>query len=681
MKYRFKFSSFLVLPVSMLLLSTAAAQQPQARPNEAGSVSPDYLHLLKCVADPWTADPEKAIGLPQNIVTSDAYTRLGDFDGGSDLQLRHLADSLHTAARKKQIADRNGKIAKQEAKDDLAGANFNTTTKTVPDGMDRGMIRYRTEEVQTGAGLLDHWMYAMALRNIEDAATRADNELKAKVTDATFALRSIAPKMYAPSPLEQTMLTPSISPEGISFENTSGHVLTNLTLTVDLVHFCTAPDPTAYRVLYTPRLGPGKKIYISPNVGLNYFSDAWKAGRYVRPKWANRATNDGERWVLNTGGYVEMRIGAWAQEGHQADSVIKFPEAAKKVAEYEMGAVNRVLARLSTPAKPDIDAEDDPNRIFILEGARRILHLAPDNPVLTSDANAILANPNAEAKKQRAILAQMTCDQIGGRYRVNYDRGTSILEIDAFPNTGKKILASLSDPASPKTKRPFTGNIPDVDMGERKVELYHVTNYNPSGPGLTSYGPRPAGTTRSKPGSSTSWSLGTTPHSTLQGASLLDKGNSRSTLKGSTLIGNKSSGRSNSASPFGTPSQPAEPATTGNDGGNPLLTAYRIVLEFSDGKANGKATLGRKTASGGFELPLSVSRMEESPEPRTVMTPQQLAINLYPDLAKPESALNKEFLRRVKEYQQSQKSYFSDPQWPTKLARESWEAVGKPASR
>jgi hypothetical protein len=54
---------------------------------------------------------------------------------------------------------------------------------------------------------------------------------------------------------------------------------------------------------------------------------------------------------------------------------------------------------------------------------------------------------------------------------------------------------------------------------------------------------------------------------------------------------------------------------------------------------------------------------------------QAKAAELYPDLAIPGSALNKEFLGRFRRYQSEKKEYFSQPDWPIRLAKECSEAL------
>jgi hypothetical protein len=56
---------------------------------------------------------------------------------------------------------------------------------------------------------------------------------------------------------------------------------------------------------------------------------------------------------------------------------------------------------------------------------------------------------------------------------------------------------------------------------------------------------------------------------------------------------------------------------------------------------------------------------------------QRKAIALYPDLAVAKSPLNTEFVSRYRRYKVQNPDYFIDPDWPTKLAKESAEALGQ----
>jgi hypothetical protein len=66
-----------------------------------------------------------------------------------------------------------------------------------------------------------------------------------------------------------------------------------------------------------------------------------------------------------------------------------------------------------------------------------------------------------------------------------------------------------------------------------------------------------------------------------------------------------------------------------------------------------------------------------TPPPATG-TPQQRALQAYPDLGVANSPLNREFLRRHTQYKNENPHYFDDPEWPTKLAKESSDALANP---
>jgi hypothetical protein len=57
-------------------------------------------------------------------------------------------------------------------------------------------------------------------------------------------------------------------------------------------------------------------------------------------------------------------------------------------------------------------------------------------------------------------------------------------------------------------------------------------------------------------------------------------------------------------------------------------------------------------------------------------TAEERAVAKYPDLGVRNSALNREFIRRYQLYQQSNRAYFQDPEWPLHLAEESQMAIG-----
>jgi hypothetical protein len=68
-----------------------------------------------------------------------------------------------------------------------------------------------------------------------------------------------------------------------------------------------------------------------------------------------------------------------------------------------------------------------------------------------------------------------------------------------------------------------------------------------------------------------------------------------------------------------------------------------------------------------------------SSQPMTdTTTAQQRAVKAFPALGDAHSKLNHEFVQRYKEHKNQDPAYFGDPEWPTKLARESQAALYKP---
>lgn len=74
-------------------------------------------------------------------------------------------------------------------------------------------------------------------------------------------------------------------------------------------------------------------------------------------------------------------------------------------------------------------------------------------------------------------------------------------------------------------------------------------------------------------------------------------------------------------------------------------------------------------------IPLAVPRA--TPAPMDVAGARQRAVTLYPQLGVANSRLNLEFRRRYESYQKTAPTYFDDPDWPSKLAKESKDALGK----
>jgi hypothetical protein len=80
------------------------------------------------------------------------------------------------------------------------------------------------------------------------------------------------------------------------------------------------------------------------------------------------------------------------------------------------------------------------------------------------------------------------------------------------------------------------------------------------------------------------------------------------------------------------------------------------------------------------EPPVTGANSTPAPEaapttPASNTTPQQRAMDAFPALAVKNSPLNLEFVARYRRYKTENPTYFDDPEWPLKLAKESSEAL------
>jgi hypothetical protein len=95
----------------------------------------------------------------------------------------------------------------------------------------------------------------------------------------------------------------------------------------------------------------------------------------------------------------------------------------------------------------------------------------------------------------------------------------------------------------------------------------------------------------------------------------------------------------------------------------------RVALTHSEGDAQQLLAQMRAFAIA-LNTPNSPSQL-----PADSQAAQERAIALYPDLGVANSALNREFVARYRQYRIQNPEYFTDPDWPTKLAKESAEAL------
>ena len=78
--------------------------------------------------------------------------------------------------------------------------------------------------------------------------------------------------------------------------------------------------------------------------------------------------------------------------------------------------------------------------------------------------------------------------------------------------------------------------------------------------------------------------------------------------------------------------------------------------------------------------PLAVATIipaESVTGPAVTLEAQKRAMAIYPTLGVAGSPLNREFVARHKRYQTEKPDFFTDPEWPTKLATECAQAIGQ----
>jgi hypothetical protein len=111
------------------------------------------------------------------------------------------------------------------------------------------------------------------------------------------------------------------------------------------------------------------------------------------------------------------------------------------------------------------------------------------------------------------------------------------------------------------------------------------------------------------------------------------------------------------------------------------ITAYLVLKSAGDrykekNPAPTPPTAAETEAAKAPAVPTTTTKSTPAEAPAG-KTAQERAIQRYPQLGVAKSPLNQEFLRRHNAYKASKPQFFSDPEWPTKLAAESEQALKK----
>ena len=124
-----------------------------------------------------------------------------------------------------------------------------------------------------------------------------------------------------------------------------------------------------------------------------------------------------------------------------------------------------------------------------------------------------------------------------------------------------------------------------------------------------------------------------------------------------------------------------EPATTSPNGGV-VPGSVTPATTLPNGGGSGSVTPATTSPNGGV-VPGPVKPATSLPNGGVLpgsVTPattsaRDRAVRAFPDLVVADSPLNREFVRRYHLYLKEHREYFEDPDWPTKLARESAAAI------
>jgi hypothetical protein len=222
-----------------------------------------------------------------------------------------------------------------------------------PNGTTRTMTEREQVDESTlpllGAALLNGYVRSRAP---EAARNRASLAMERGRLEAWDVLLPKLGEIYPRSKSGQNLFTPRASgPDResgkgptFSVQNTSGRLLTDVTLKIDSVHFTTTPHVTNRQIYFVPKWPADASIYLSTALIPNVPSPDYLAGRpqIAKPgaprlaEFAQGRPRASELWVANVGGVLEFRLAAWAIESQQPEQSIRLPELVEQAGRYEL---------------------------------------------------------------------------------------------------------------------------------------------------------------------------------------------------------------------------------------------------------------------------------------------------------------------------------------------------------
>jgi hypothetical protein len=119
---------------------------------------------------------------------------------------------------------------------------------------------------------------------------------------------------------------------------------------------------------------------------------------------------------------------------------------------------------------------------------------------------------------------------------------------------------------------------------------------------------------------------------------------------------------------------PPDVANEGNSGGRRTAAEKKLAAKRN---AQGQAS-SQDPVPSAPPLPVAKILPEQSvPAPDAALQAQNRAVAVFPALGVAGSPLHREFLARYNRYRAEKPAFFTDPEWPTKLAAECAQAIGQ----
>jgi hypothetical protein len=448
----FKGTNQLRRPITGTLIEKAPAAKPAEKPavvakpdaeakpavvskpvvSDPGRVMPsDYRELARAMSNDYGINGKRVAAETANF--EEMMNRLGKSRNpavkAAVEKLQEGRKNAAEAARQVQAGADAARRMQQSVYEDAANGVYSKQVVreqviTNSDGSTR-MVR-TTETVDDsglpvfGATLLNGWVQANAPEQMRKRAAVAMETARLEAwleLAGVKTIRTVYPDTRVkPKAVSFRITAPdSAANRPAKFEaiNASGIALTDVTLSVVLVHFTTAPEPTVLQLYFIPRWEAGQAIQLPTAVVRNMKTTEFELGR---PTAANPAGDHPEirasekrPWLAGPGGITAVYGTLYSAELQQPAETFPFPEQAeegarweiKKAAGFSQGLVMaqvRSLTKQKFPKLEDAPA-DKPiklsGNLWELRAARRVIAFAPAGSDTIRQAKLLIDNPVA----------------------------------------------------------------------------------------------------------------------------------------------------------------------------------------------------------------------------------------------------------------------------------------------